>query len=43
MKIRDRENQKIVTGFRDMADFVAGNRDPMPPLVGPFPIPPPTY
>ena len=35
MKIRDRENRKILTGFRDMADFVTGNRDPIPPLVGP--------
>ena len=38
MKIRDRENRKIITGFRDMADFVTGNRDPIPPLVGPTKI-----
>ena len=36
MKIRDRENQKILTGFRDMADFFTGNRDPIPPLVDPY-------
>ena len=36
MKIRDRENRNILTGFRDMADFVTGNRDPIPPLVGPI-------
>ena len=36
MKIRDRENRKILTGFRDMADFVMGNRDPISPLVGPL-------
>ena len=35
MKLRDRENRKMLTGFRDMADFVTGNRDPIPPLVGP--------
>ena len=35
MKIRDRENRKILTGFQDMADFVTENRDPIPPLVGP--------
>ena len=31
MKIRDRENRKILTGFRDMAGFVTGNRDPIHP------------
>ena len=31
MKIRDRANQKIFTGFRDMADFFTGNQDPIPP------------
>ena len=36
MKIWDRENQKILTGFRDMAVFVMGNRDPIHPLVGLF-------
>ena len=36
MKIRDRENRKILTGFRDMADFVTGNRDPIPPPGGPL-------
>ena len=37
MKIRDRENRKILTGFRDMADFFKGNRDLIPPpLVGPL-------
>ena len=36
MKIRDRENRKFLTGFRDMADFFTGNWDPIPPLVGPF-------
>ena len=35
-KIRDRENRKILSGFRDVADFVTGNRDSIPPLVGPF-------
>ena len=34
MKIRDRENRKFLPGFRDMADFFTGNRDPIPPLVG---------
>ena len=36
MKFWDRENQKVVTGFRDMADFFKENQDPIPPLVGPF-------
>ena len=31
LKLWDRENPKIVTGFPDMADFVTGNRDPIPP------------
>ena len=35
MKFRDRENRKILTGFRDMANFITGNRDLIPPLVGP--------
>ena len=35
MKIRDRENRKILTGFRDMADSSTVNRDPIPLLVGP--------
>ena len=35
-KIRDRENRKILSGFRDVADFVTGNRDSIPPLVGPL-------
>ena len=30
MKIRDRENRKLLTGFRDMANFVTGKRDPRP-------------
>jgi hypothetical protein len=36
VKIRDRVNRKSLTRFRDMADFVTGNRDPIPPLVGPI-------
>ena len=35
MKIRDRENRKFLTGFWDMADFVTGNRDPIPPWWAP--------
>ena len=35
MKIRDRENRKFLTGFRDMADFFTGNRDPIPPWLSP--------
>ena len=35
-KIRNRENQKILSGFRDVADFVTGNRDTIPPLMGPL-------
>ena len=30
-KIRDRENRKILSGFRDVVDFVTGNRDSIPP------------
>ena len=36
MKIRDRENRNIFTGFRDMDDFFTGNQDPILPLVGSF-------
>ena len=39
MKIRDRENRKILTGFWDMADFVTGHWDPIPPLVAPLVLP----
>ena len=35
IKIRDREIRKILTGFRDMAKFVTGNRDPIPPCWAP--------
>ena len=35
MKIRDRENRKILAGIRDMADFFTGNRDPIHPMVYP--------
>ena len=35
MKIWDRENKKKFAGFRDMADFLTGNLDPIPPLGGP--------
>ena len=38
MKIRDRENRKILTGFRDMADFFTGNRDLIPSPGGPLAI-----
>ena len=30
------ENWKFFTGFRDMTDFVRGNRDPTPPLLAPY-------
>ena len=30
-KIRDWENQKLFTGFRDTTDSFSGNRDPIPP------------
>ena len=37
MKIQDRENRKILTGFRDMmADFFTENRDLIPPPGGPL-------
>ena len=36
MKVRDRENRKLFTGFRDMADFHTENWDPIPSLVGPY-------
>ena len=36
MKIRDRENRKILSGFWDMANFVTGNRDPIPPWWAPM-------
>ena len=35
-KIRNRENWKIFTGFRDMTDFVTGNRNQTPPLLAPY-------
>ena len=35
MKVRDRENRKFFTGFRDMADFFTGNRDSIPPWWAP--------
>ena len=31
MKVRDRENRKFLTGFRDMVNFFTGNQDPVPP------------
>ena len=36
MKIRNRENRKNWTGFRDLADFFTGNQDPTSPLVSPL-------
>ena len=36
MKFRDRGNRKFFTGFRDLADFFTGNRDTIPPLMGPL-------
>ena len=35
-KIRDQENRKFFTGFRDMAKFFTGNRDVIPPWLASF-------
>ena len=35
-KVRDQEKRKFVTGFRDIAEFFKGNRDPMSPWWAPI-------
>ena len=36
MKIRDRENRNIFTGFWGIADFFTGNRNSIPPCWAPL-------